>query len=89
MNILEQHQVVCTIILWFKKIYIIVNIFVNTQSILTFIASKCNFFNNVCLCKKNITTMLKLSKSIKVTSCTTEILTNVLLSRYMYLSIIC
>ena len=63
MNILEEHQVMCTIKLWYQKIfmdnfrvggvlmiltpkldyvYIIVNIFVNTQSILKIIASKCN-----------------------------------------------
>ena len=62
MNILEKHQVVCTIKLWYQKhvwtilryawcigdiasvigiyIYINVNIFVNTQSILKIIASK-------------------------------------------------
>ena len=77
MNILEQHQIVCTIKLWYQKIfmgnfrvggvlmvlpqkldyvYIIVNIFVNTQSILKIIAPKCNVFNGLCLCEKNITT---------------------------------
>ena len=81
MDILEQHQVVCTMKLWYQKlfmgnykegevlkllpqkleyVYIIVNIFVNTQSILKIIASKCNVFNGLCLCKKNITTMFKL-----------------------------
>ena len=74
MDILEQHQVVCTMKLWCQKIfmdnfkeggvlmvlpqkwdcvYIIVNIFVNTQSILKIIASKCNVLNGLCLCKKH------------------------------------
>ena len=34
-------------------LYIIVNIFVNTQSILKIIASKCNVFKGSCLCKKH------------------------------------
>ena len=73
MDIVEQHHVVCTMKLWYQKIfmgilrkggvlmvlpqnleyvYIIVNIFGNTQSILKIIASKCNVFKGVCLCKK-------------------------------------
>ena len=63
MDILAQHQVMCTMKLWYQNIvmgnfkeggfidgitlklecvYIIVNIFVNTQSILKIIESKCN-----------------------------------------------
>ena len=76
MNILERHQIVCTIKLWYPNIYIgnfrvggggvlmvlpqkldyvyiIVNIFVHTQSIVKIIASKCNIFNGLCLCKKH------------------------------------
>ena len=37
---------------------------------------------------KNITTMFKLWRSIKIITCTTAILANVLLLRYMYFSII-
>ena len=62
--------------------YIIFNIFVNRQSILMIIASKCNVFNGLCLCK-TLQTMLKLWSSIKVTSCITAIIAGVLLSRYM------
>ena len=75
MDILEQHQVVCTMKLWYQKVfmgnfkeggcidgitskleyvYIIVNIFVNTRIILKIIASKCNVFNGLCLCKKTL-----------------------------------
>ena len=35
-----------------EYVYIIVNIFVNMQSILKIIAAKCNVFNGLCLCKK-------------------------------------
>ena len=35
-------------------VYIIGNIFVNTQSILKIIASKCNVFNDLCLCEKTL-----------------------------------
>ena len=35
-----------------EYVYIIVNIFVNTQSILKIIASKCNVFNGLCLFKE-------------------------------------
>ena len=38
---------------------------------------------------KNITTLFKLWRSMKVTYCTTAILADVLLSRYMYFGIIC
>ena len=75
MDILEQHQVLCTMKLWYQKIfmgnfkeggvlmvlpqkleyvYIIVNIFVNTQSILKILASKYDVFNGLCLCKKTL-----------------------------------
>ena len=74
MDILEQHQVVCTIKLWYQTIfmgnfkeggvmmvlpqkleyvYITVNIFVNTQSILKIQASKREGFKGLCLCKKH------------------------------------
>ena len=74
MDILEQHQVVCTIKLCYQNylwailrkggvlmvlpqkleyVYIIVNIFVNTQSILNILASKRNGFKGLCLCKKH------------------------------------
>ena len=36
-----------------EYVYIIANIFVNTQSILTIIASKRNGFKGLCLCKKH------------------------------------
>ena len=62
--------------------YIIFNIFVNRQSILMIIASKCNVFNGLCLCK-TLQTMLKLWSSTKVTSCIAAIIADVLLSRYM------
>ena len=41
---------------------IIVNIFVNTQSILKILASTCNGFSGLCLCKKNITTNFEVMK---------------------------
>ena len=80
MNILEQHQVVCTIKLWYQQIFmgnfrvggvlmvlpqkleyvhIIINIFVNTKSILKIMTSKCNVFNGVCLCKKTLQQCLR------------------------------
>ena len=37
-----------------EYVYIIVNIFVNTQLILKIIASKCNVFNGLCLCRKTL-----------------------------------
>ena len=43
-----------------EYVYIIVNIFVNTPLILKILTSKCNGFNGLCLCKKNITTVFKL-----------------------------
>ena len=76
MDILKQHQVVCTMKLWYQQkylwaisrkggvlmvlpqkleyVYIIVNIFVNMQSILKILASKRNGFKGVCLCKKTL-----------------------------------
>ena len=77
MDILEQHQGVCTMKLWYQKIFMgnfkegwgggcidgitskigicmhNCQIFVNTQSILQIIASKCNVFNGLFLCKKH------------------------------------
>ena len=41
-----------------KYVYIIVNIFANTQSILKILASKRNVFNGLYLCT-NITTMFR------------------------------
>ena len=46
-------------------------------------------FSMVYVYVKSITTMFKLWRSMKVTYCTTAILADVLLSRYMYFSIIC
>ena len=37
-----------------EYVYILVNIFVNTQSILKVIVLKCNVFNGLCLCKKKL-----------------------------------
>ena len=36
-----------------EYVYIVVNIFVNTQSILMILTSKRNGFNGLCLCKKS------------------------------------
>ena len=37
-----------------EYVYIIVNILVNAQSNLKIIASKCKFFNGLCLCMKTL-----------------------------------
>ena len=62
-----------------KYVYIIVNIFVNTQSILKILVSNYNVFNGLYFCK-NITTMFRSWMSMKVISYTTALLEDVMLS---------